>query len=186
MDTREIDPIIEYKMIQQHEKLDIMDYFRETLEEAAVSILDRPPPPERHTMEQKDIDDSKAYGKTLLEQCGRGYTQTIQERFLEVYKEGWIIKALNYELNKCCDHYLVVPEYSPTEGRLHFHGIVTFKALKDQARLKRKLKIYGWNKFDLEPTTNTPNYMYKMYEINPKTPRNTKIEPLLIKHNLRK
>lgn len=134
----------------------------------------------------EDIQDVKKYASALLEDYGKGYTQTITDQNNETYTERFIIKAVRKLLNDNCDKYIVIPDYSPTDGRLHFHGVLTFKRIKDLAKLRRQAKPFGWLKIDQEPTAKTPEYIVKIYERNSKTPPNTRIEELPLRNILRK
>ena len=133
-----------------------------------------------------EIQSYQAYAKELLNDYGRGFTQTLTDYNLDTYKESFIVKALRCALTPLCDKILVVPDYSPKDGRLHFHGVITFKSVKDVSKLKRKLKPFGWTCIDTDPKENTPAYIFKIYERNKYTPANFKIEELRKKYIIKK
>lgn len=168
------------------EPIDIMEYYG-----GGSTVLDEPP----HDYGIKDPDkrptpvQSKNVSKTeimVLEEdithmtsnYGRGYTQTLTDTVLDQYKEHFIAKALKCILQQHCEEFIVIPDYSPYDGRLHFHGILRFKHLKDMSRLRRKLKIFGWSKIDQEPKEGLAEYTTKLFRKNKYTPANTPIEPL--------
>lgn len=173
------------------ETIDIRKYFDESYETkslsdksyglAAFRLLDEKPP-EEVTVAKVYMEELKQYVNEMINDYGRGYTQTLTDVVVNTYTEGFIIKALRKMVNACCHKALIIPDYSPKDGRLHFHGVITFKRIKDMAKLKKMSKSFGWSSIDLEPKAGTAEYMFKIYEKNKYTPPNTKIESLPLKN----
>lgn len=163
------------------EPVDVTKYFSDKL---AVPVLDEPPnlrPKNAKFADSDTILNLKSAMSDVMAHYGRGFTQTLCDRNLEVYTERFIARALNTVLMQTCKQYVVIPDYSPNDGRLHFHGALRFEHVKDIAKLRRKLKPFGWTNIKMDPKEGLPDYCMKLYEKNKYTPPNVPIEPLVNK-----
>lgn len=175
----EADPKVIAALDAYIEPTDVMKYYND----AALRLLDGEP---------RKIGDATVTNfaqlreqiQTIIDDYGRVITQTLTDANLERYTEKFIIKALRKVFIKYARNYIILPDYSTTDGRLHFHGVFNLKTIKDLAKLKKALKQFGFLKLDEFPREGTPEYITKIYEKNKFTPVNLNIEKLYKKNIL--
>lgn len=79
-------------------------------------------------------------------------TVTLDDKKIDSKNHSYVIKKLLKEFNNIRGRYdsgfrfLLVPELSPKNNRLHFHGLVKFDKTKDELENDGEIKFLGFNK----------------------------------------
>lgn len=113
---------------------------------------------------------------------------TINDYILNRYTEKYIASTLQGIMNEYSNiKYIAVPDYSPVDGRLHYHMLCTnFKEYRQIAKMKQSLSQFG-HIFIKQKDIDSVDYLFKIYESNSKTPNKTQIQPfkyaLIDEHN---
>lgn len=166
----------------------------EPIEGAAVETLAKPPPDERKVepyVEPKmdvtvmvrpktnvDIAKAKQIAGQIYSDYGRKLLITVADITRDEMDIRHDIKTFLYNGVR---QMMIVPDFSPVDGRLHYHGVVNITSLRDFNRSLIQLRKYVGNTWVKMGEKKNMDYLFKIYEKNSKTPPGTVIETITLK-----
>lgn len=167
---------------------------------AAIVPLAQSPPVERHvcpyetpkvdvtnmTRPKTNVDITKA--KKIAQSINDDYGRQILITIADITQDEITIrKEIKDILYSHVRNMLIVPDYSPVDGRLHYHGVLNVQSPREFGKALAKLRKYIGNTWVKIPKrTKNMDYLFKIYERNTKTPPNTILEAITLKQIIMK
>ena len=114
------------------------------------------------------LDQLRERATAILSDYGREIMITLKPHIYNTCTDTMVTHMINFLVRKYTKSAVILADYSPVDGRLHYHGVCNFESFKDISTLNKALsRCVGKTTLKL-PRMKEINvdYIFKVYEDN--------------------